>query len=233
MMSKREGKHGRTGAQSAPSKQQPSTETETQPAIACQKCQDDEENREDLRRHAIEDANRLAEFMENPGVAMDIWDLVGSTLADLAASAGVGFHTPEVVRAAVPHIVVTSESRDMISSLLSAIDKLRQADARVVHNDDVIEERPPAPDVNSDEWTHHPAFREISNERAAQLVDTILAQDNDEQARAFIELVAAVAYEKDFAKRDDLAAGAIRHAFGLTMDSSQAANDFCLRVPRN
>ena len=38
--------------------------------------------------------------MDDPGVAMDIWDYVGCSLEDLAKSCDVGFHTPEVVRAA-------------------------------------------------------------------------------------------------------------------------------------
>jgi hypothetical protein len=87
--------------------------------------------------------------------------------------------------------------------------------------------------LDTAEWKHHPAFREISNERVKQLTDTILAQDDDEQAKAFIELIAAVAYTEDFGKRDDMAAAATRHAFSMTIECSRAENDFYLRIPRS
>ncbi|MGI8656366.1 MAG: hypothetical protein ACR2LC_14260 [Pyrinomonadaceae bacterium] len=100
-------------------------------------------------------------------------------------------------------------------------------------DDDDAENGTPAPKADSAEWEHHPAFRRISNERAAQLTDIILSQDDDEQARAFVELIAAVAYERDFAKRDDLTAGAISHAFSLTMECSRAVDAFCATIRRD
>jgi hypothetical protein len=87
--------------------------------------------------------------------------------------------------------------------------------------------------LNTAQWKHHPAFREISNERVKQLTGMIIAQDDDEQARAFIELIAAVAYAEDFGKRDDLAHAATTHAFSLTKECSFANDDFCLRLPRS
>ncbi len=94
----------------------------------------------------------------------------------------------------------------------------------------------PAPErltLDTAEWKHHPAFREISNERVKQLTDIILAQDDDEQAKAFVELIVALGYTEDFVKRDEMATAATSHAFSLTMECSNAENDFCLRIPRS
>jgi hypothetical protein len=98
----------------------------------CPKCQEDEQEREAQHARNLELAEQLAEFMDNPRIAMDVWDFVGSSIEDLADKCGVGFHTPEVVRAAVPLILELSESRDMIMSLLAAVEKRRAADAALV-----------------------------------------------------------------------------------------------------
>jgi hypothetical protein len=121
---------------------------------------------------------------------------------------------------------------EFIKRILQVAEASSAQDDDNAEDDDDAEDGTPAPKADSAEWEHHPAFRRISNERAAQLTDIILSQDDDAQARAFVELIAAVAYERDFAKRDDLTAGAISHAFSRTMECSRAVDAFCATIRR-
>ena len=98
----------------------------------CPKCLDDEKSLPTIREWNIELANKLADFMENPGIAMDVWDFVGSSLEQLAAKCDVGFYTPEVIRAGLPLVLEHTESRDMVMCLLEAIEKRRRQDARIM-----------------------------------------------------------------------------------------------------
>ncbi|MGI8997628.1 MAG: hypothetical protein ACR2GW_13270 [Pyrinomonadaceae bacterium] len=62
--------------------------------------------------------------------------------------------------------------------------------------------------------------------RARELVRLILAQDDDEQARALVELVSGIGYEPDNIDRDGLALWAIHEAYSLTSECSEAVERF-------
>jgi hypothetical protein len=114
---------------------------EEQSAPVCEKCAEDEGELESQRAWDVDLANQLADFMDNPGVIMDLWEFVGNTVEDLAERCDVGFHTPEVMRAAVPVILARSASRDMVSSLLKAIERRRCEDAESLANRESLGER--------------------------------------------------------------------------------------------
>lgn len=66
----------------------------------------------------------------------------------------------------------------------------------------------------------------LSVERARQLVRAVLPGDEDEAARALIELVAGIAYEPDALQRDALALFASSEAFSHTQEFSRALDEF-------
>ncbi len=56
------------------------------------------------------------------------------------------------------------------------------------------------------------AVPKLTVERARELVNLILAQDDDEQARALVELVTGIAYDQDHQNRDGLALWSVHAA---------------------
>ncbi|MGB8510928.1 MAG: hypothetical protein WCD76_21320 [Pyrinomonadaceae bacterium] len=70
------------------------------------------------------------------------------------------------------------------------------------------------------------ATNETTPERAAELTHRIIIQDEDEQAKALIELVAILAYEENFARRDDLATAVVSAAFSRTVAFADACHQF-------
>ena len=76
----------------------------------------------------------------------------------------------------------------------------------------------------------HNAVKPLTIERARELVRTILAQDEDEQARALVELVTGIAYDQDHQNRDGLALWSVHAAYSKTMEFSQAAEAFATRA---
>ncbi len=76
-------------------------------------------------------ADKLADFMADPLISMDVWDFVACSLEELGKRCNMGFQTPAIVRAAVPILLKDSDSRDMILGMLEAIEKRRAQDALI------------------------------------------------------------------------------------------------------
>ena len=70
----------------------------------------------------------------------------------------------------------------------------------------------------------------LTIERARQLVNVILQGDDDDEARALVELVTGIAYEQDAIDRDGLALWATREAYSLTMQYSLAVEWFATKA---
>lgn len=70
------------------------------------------------------------------------------------------------------------------------------------------------------------AVPKLTIERARELVRRILQSDEDEEARALIELVTGIAYEPDAGWRDGLGLWATHEAYSLTIEFSLAAERF-------
>jgi hypothetical protein len=70
----------------------------------------------------------------------------------------------------------------------------------------------------------------LTIERARELVHRILQSDDDEEARALIELVTGIAYEPDAGHRDGLGLCATHEAYSLTMEFSKVAERFATRA---
>ncbi len=66
----------------------------------------------------------------------------------------------------------------------------------------------------------------LTIERAMELVGIILAQDDDEQARALVELVTGIGYETDSGDRDRLALWTTHEAYSTTLEFSRAVEAF-------
>lgn len=80
-------------------------------------------------------------------------------------------------------------------------------------------------DAQSDKLNH--SFRSITVEQAAALVEGIMDGDGgDEQALALIALIAGIAYESDFVRRDQLAMAALHKAYSLTTSFERAFDRF-------
>lgn len=70
------------------------------------------------------------------------------------------------------------------------------------------------------------AVPKLSIERARELVHRILQNDEDEEARALVELITGIAYEPDAGWRDGLGLWATHEAYSLTTEFSLAAERF-------
>jgi hypothetical protein len=71
---------------------------------------------------------------------------------------------------------------------------------------------------------------QLTIERARELVGIILQSDDDEEARALIELITGIGYEKDNAHRDGLASVATYEAYGRTWDFFKAAERYATKA---
>jgi hypothetical protein len=76
---------------------------------------------------------------------------------------------------------------------------------------------------------HHPAYRQISIERAQELTGTLVDFEDDGRAAALVELLAGVAYAPD-ELRDGLAFHAITKAFTRTTTFASAETAFCQSI---
>jgi hypothetical protein len=76
---------------------------------------------------------------------------------------------------------------------------------------------------------HHPAYRQISIERAQELTSTLVDFEDDGRAAALVELLASVAYAPD-ELRDGLAFHAITKAFTRTTTFASAEKSFCQSI---
>jgi len=239
----------------ADARQESVTEEQATPAPVCEKCAEAELEREAQHKWDVELADQLADFMDNPGVIMDLWEFVGNTIEGLAERCDVGFHTPEVVRAAVPVILARSESRDMVESLLKAVEKRRAADAeraadrrarrREREGDHPREEAEPGaagqgtgdaadedaePPARAPVATRQPpeAKSLMTQERITALVDTVITFDEDEKALAFIELLRGIT-DAAFVSRTDveiITIVASQRAYAKTVDFNEKLDEF-------
>ncbi|HEV2728134.1 MAG TPA: hypothetical protein VGV34_07555 [Solirubrobacterales bacterium] len=66
----------------------------------------------------------------------------------------------------------------------------------------------------------------LSVGRARELVRAVLPGDEDDAARALVELLTGIAYEPDALRRDELALAASAEAFTLTGEFSRALDEF-------
>ncbi len=78
---------------------------------------------------------------------------------------------------------------------------------------------------------HHPAAaRALSVERAAELTKIIVADEDDERAKALIELAAGIAYAPELQERDGLAIHVVKEAFTRTTACANAEAVFCQSI---
>ena len=78
-----------------------------------------------------------------------------------------------------------------------------------------------APTETNDAW-----FKPLTPEQALALVNRLLAQDDDAQALALVALVGSIAYDKDWARRDNITLQVIDRAYSTTMHFSHNATAF-------
>jgi hypothetical protein len=71
---------------------------------------------------------------------------------------------------------------------------------------------------------------QLTIERARELVGIILQSDDDEEARALIELITGIGYEKDHIHRDGLASVAAYEAYGKTWEFFNAAERYATKA---
>ena len=70
----------------------------------------------------------------------------------------------------------------------------------------------------------------LTIERARQLVRLILRYDEDSEARALIELITGIGYDRETWRRDGLALVAMQEAYSLTSEFSRAAERYATRA---
>jgi hypothetical protein len=70
----------------------------------------------------------------------------------------------------------------------------------------------------------------LTTQRAEQLVNRIVLDDNPDQAAALMELITAIATDDDHIRREDVAHFAMQHAFTLCSGFDDAAEDFYRRT---
>ncbi len=75
---------------------------------------------------------------------------------------------------------------------------------------------------------HHPAAaRALTVERAAELTAIIVSDEDDERAKALIELAAGIAYAPELQERDGLALHVTKAAYTRTSAYGGAEATFC------
>jgi hypothetical protein len=78
---------------------------------------------------------------------------------------------------------------------------------------------------------HHPAAaRALTVERAAELTKIIVGDEDDERAKALIELAAGIAYAPELQERDGLAIHVTRAAFTRSSAYGSAETTFCQNI---
>ena len=84
-----------------------------------QTIKDETDNQPSERAQTI--ADELAAFIGRGCYPMDVWQLVVDTLEDLSKKTDTGFNCPELVRAAVPVMLMRSNATDGLDAVLAAI----------------------------------------------------------------------------------------------------------------
>jgi hypothetical protein len=96
----------------------------------------------------------------------------------------------------------------------------------------------PVPESAQETHTTTPLANKRANsfirtqQRVNRLVLQVLANDNDDEALAFVALIQMIAAEKDFAARDEMSTFAMNCAYTLTLEFSKKSQSFMDRARR-
>jgi hypothetical protein len=128
----------------------------------------------------------------------------------------------------LPHLIIARQKIEKMERVETQHDSADEASEPQPTNDEL--QRGKAFDYRGDD---NPIPR-LTWKRAEELADIIVAQDEDEIAAAFIELITGIAYERDHIERDNTASSAARVAFSRTFACNDGLNAFsdaaCMRV---
>ncbi len=144
---------------------------------------------------------------------------------EFALDAKVGLETPEVARVALPLMFQKIRKQDSEPTETGAATEGAEQGGQSPAGS------PDGPEGSAFTWRdERNAVPKLTPERARELVLQILDQDNDEQARALIELVTGIAYDQEHVDRDGCALWATHAAYSKTMEFSIAAERFATKA---
>jgi hypothetical protein len=139
-------------------------------------------------------AEHITAILSHPDVPTDLYNAVAESVNDLAGQANLTFHTPEILRVAIPLI----------------LDRLNPEQPSTEP-----QERPAA-DVAETETQSQTAIEPLTVEQAKTFVAQLLDSVDDYKSRALISLIKRLAHDPEDWHREHIAHVSARYAFVLS-----------------